>query len=90
MDRSKTPEELLQELEGFNIATQELRNTFNQLKKHLINVESELIEVALKRERLVEQLRVLRNSTVSVEITERQNEIEKFRRVLPELMEKIK
>lgn len=85
----KPPEELLQELDALNSTAQDLRHSLSQLKKYVIDVESRLIETTLKRERVIEQLRVLRNSTVSTEITERQNDIDRFRRILPDLMKKI-
>lgn len=86
----KTPEELLQDLAALNESAQDLRDNLSLLKKHLTEVESQLIATNLKRERIIEQLRVLRNSTVSLEITERQNEIERFRQILPDLMARIK
>lgn len=86
----KTPEELLQDLSALNDSAQDLRNGLSLLKKQMTDVESQLIANGLKRERIIEQLRVLRNSTVSLEISERQNEIERFRQILPDLMARIK
>ena len=80
---------MLQELDVLLSQEQHIRRSFSHVKKKLLAIESQLIEVTLKKERLNEELRLLRNSTVSQEITERQNDLERFRAVLPELMKKV-
>lgn len=57
----------------------EARNRLDRLKTDLLAAETDLIAANLLREKLVEELRVLRNTLVKNEETPRDREIAAFR-----------
>ena len=59
-------------------------------RKALTDVESSLIDINIARDILKEKLRVLKSKKVDTEITDRENDIERFKKVLPGLLAKIK
>lgn len=80
---------MLQALDTANQDVKEFRQTVALMKKGLMDAESSLIEATIRQARIQEQLRILRNETVNEEITDRQQEIERFKRLLPELLTKV-
>lgn len=65
------------------------KDTIRRLQKELADAESYLIEATIRRDRLKENLRVHRITTVKVVYTERERDIDSLRDKLPELMKKI-
>lgn len=59
-------------------------------KRAVLEAESLLIEANLRSEKLKEQLRINRNTTVSYEKTHEEKIIEAFRLRLPAILEKLK
>lgn len=83
-----TQEELLQKIKEAVVEQKAARNAVTTLKRQLLDAESQVIFCNLTHERLVEDLRVCRNTTVSYELTEREKDIERFRQVLPDLLKR--
>lgn len=81
-----TQEELLQKIKEAAVEQKDARNQLAALKRQCLDAETHLIHCNLNYERLVEDLRVCRNTTVSYELTEREKDIERFRQVLPDLI----
>jgi hypothetical protein len=85
-----TPEQmLLEKIKEAEVEQVSARMRIVELKRNIMDAETNLIECNLHQERLVEELRVLRLRTVNREQTPEQKEIERFRLVLPELLKKI-
>lgn len=59
-------------------------------KKALTEAEGALIDINITRDILKEKLRVMKSKMVDTETTDRENDIERFKKVLPELLSKIK
>jgi hypothetical protein len=59
-------------------------------KKALSDAEGVMIDINITRDILKEKLRVLKSKKVDSEISDRENDIERFRKVMPELLQKIK
>lgn len=78
-------QEQIAELEKTRLA---IKKKITSLKKQSMDRETELIETTLRQERLVEELRVYQKTTVTVELNERDQEIEGFRSRYPELCQK--
>lgn len=66
-----------------------IRFLIKYYKDILNSVESTLINVKLQKELAIEELRVLRNSSVCNELTDRQLDIERFKIANIELIKKI-
>jgi chromosome segregation ATPase len=79
-----TIQELQQQIQEVEKNRQSIKKKITSLKKKLVENESDLIEATLQQERLIEQLRVARYTTVSLESSERDKEIEGFRSRHPE------
>lgn len=82
--------QLLKSLQDVNEESQIISEKYDILKRELISLESILINLKIRKSRLIEEIRLFRNSTINSEITEREQDIERFRQKLPELLEKIK
>lgn len=82
-----TEDELLQKLKEVEVELLNARAALADAKRRVIDSESTLIEVKLQQERLREELRIHRNETVNEEITERDKDIERFKQVLPSILE---
>lgn len=85
-----TEEELMILLEEVAIVQKDSRAQIAFHKRAVLEAESILIEANLRSEKLKEQLRINRITTVSYEKTHEEKSIEAFRLRLPELLEKIK
>lgn len=86
-----TEEQLRQALEDADKELRQARNKVSTLKKALTDAESEMIEAKLLRDRLIEKMRVWRNENIDdLETTDREEDIARFREVLPELLKKVK
>ena len=59
-------------------------------RKALTDVESSLIDINITRDILKEKLRVTKSKKVDTEMSDRENDIERFKKILPELLGKIK
>ncbi len=83
-------EELLQQIAEADSEYRMALSKVNELKKTLLDAETVLININLHRARLREQLRVWRNQNVDdMETTDREEDIARFRKVLPELLKKV-
>lgn len=88
---NKEEESLLQQLKEMESLRAEAVDKHAQAKKAVMDAETRLIEITLRRDRVKEQLRMWRYANVDdMETVDREEDIERFRKVLPELMEKIK
>lgn len=81
-----TQEEILKLIAASEIEQKDARTRVAALKRELLDAETNLISCNLNTERLIEELRVCRNTTVCCELTEREKDIERFRLALPELL----
>lgn len=79
-------------LERVGLLDQQLSNSRQRvslLKKKLTEEETNLISCNIERERVLEELRIYRKEHYSKEITDRQIDIERFRKLLPEMLKKV-
>lgn len=67
----------------------EARAKISKAKKEISEAESDLIEHTLHKEKLIEQLRLLRNQTVDTTLSAEDIDLERFKLVHPELSKKI-
>lgn len=81
--------ELTSKIEEIDSTLKEVRKRLSLLKKQVTEEETILITLNISRERLVEQRRLFMKEHYNPEITERENDIERFKKVLPELIKKI-
>lgn len=72
-------QEILAAIKETEVEKRDARNKVDNLKKSLLDAESDLIAANLRLERLKEELRVHRNTTVKHEPTQREKDIEAFR-----------
>ena len=72
-------QEILAAIKDAESQQNEVRQQLERLKTATLNAESDLIAANLLREKLVEELRVLRQTMVKVEDTPRDREIAAFR-----------
>lgn len=63
--------------------------SLKDVKKTATDIETKLIELKINKERTIELLRVLRNQAVNKEITDREKDIEEFKKKLPSILNKI-
>ena len=84
-----TEQEILDSIKEVALEQTNARMQIAFHKKAAVDAESDLINANLRSERLIEQLRVCRVTTVSYEKTEDQKIIDAFRLRLPELLKKI-
>lgn len=85
---STLEQKILQKIDATEVEQKDVRNRVVTLKRNLLDAESELIACNIRKERLVEELRVLRAVSVSHELTDREQDIERFKLVLPELLKR--
>jgi hypothetical protein len=83
-----TIQELQQRIKSAEDDRQLAKIKIANLKSHLSERESELIEATIAKERAIEALDFHERTTVYVEVTEREVEIEGFRNRFPELCQK--
>lgn len=79
-------EEILAKIAASEVEQKDARSRVSALKRELLDAETHLIHCSLTNEKLVEELRVHNNTTVTYEPSERDKDIERFRLVLPELL----
>jgi len=72
-------QEILAAIKDAETQQKEARNQVERLKRGLLDAETDLIAANLLRAKLVEDLRVLRNTMVRYEETPRDREIAAFR-----------
>ncbi len=72
-------QEILAAIKEAESQQKEARQQLDRLKMDMLNAETDLIAANLLRAKLVEELRVLRNSMVRTEDTPRDREIAAFR-----------
>lgn len=70
---------ILAAIKEAEIEQKDARKQVDNLKTQILNAETRLIAANLLREKLVEELRVCRNTTVRYEETPRDREIAAFR-----------
>ena len=93
MDRSiytEYEQDLLERIGVLDQKISEIRQRLSNLRSQINDQETDLIGFNLNREKLIETLRVYRKEHFSIELTDRQIDIAKFREKLPELLNKIK
>lgn len=81
--------ELINKIQNINFELNNAKLRLTQLKSDVIKAEDKVINLKLHKERLEEELRMYNNSLVKVEESERSIDIERFRKVLPDLLKKI-
>lgn len=72
-------QEKLAAIKDAELQQKEARQRMDKLRMDILEAESDLIAANLLKEKLVEELRVLRNTLVKVEETPRDREIATFR-----------
>ena len=85
-----TQEQLQQQLAEIDKDVSAARTVVASLKKQLMDAETVLIGANISRSKILEQMRILRNETVDREITDRQEDIERFKKLLPDLLKTVK
>lgn len=90
MSNKTTEQELLEMIEESNYALNEARNKIKSLTKEILDTETDLIGLKIDKERLVEQLRKLRLRTVDRSMTDREVDIDRFKKALPGILDKDK
>ena len=87
-----TEEELLKEMTNVDFELKAVRHEVLVYKDKLLEAETKLIGLKLKKEQIKNDLIRLRGSSIKpgAHKNERQEDIERFRKILPELLEKIK
>lgn len=87
-----TENELLAKLATAEKELVEVRSLVKKTKRAVLDAETQLISAKLTQERLQEQYRVFKNQQVRVsdETQEIDSDLERFRLILPDLLEKIK
>lgn len=85
-----TEKELLVKLEVVEKEIKGVRNRINELRLELWNKESDLLTAQLLKEKLMLDLKEAEYMAAEPENKRRDEDIERFRKVLPELMEKEK
>lgn len=86
-----TEEELMKQLQESDKVLRDARARVQQVKKDHVDAESALIEAKLHKDKIVEELRVWRYKNVDdLETTDREEDIERFRLLLPDLLDKVK
>lgn len=84
-------EELVQKLQDADKELKDARTRVTQLKKEFTDAESNLIEAKLNRDKIIEELRLWRYRNIDdLETTDREEDIERFRKLLPDLLDKVK
>jgi chromosome segregation ATPase len=84
-----TENDLLEEIVRADGDRAMLKGKISKLQKQVTELESDLIAVTIHKDRVTDQLRQLRGSTVNHELTERELEIEAFKERLPGCLERI-
>ncbi len=82
-----TEQELLDKLREAEKGYAESKRKLSETKKRWTDAETELVNSKLHMERVKEELRVHRNTTVRHEPSRRDQEIEEFRQNNPEVVE---
>jgi hypothetical protein len=86
-----TPEEMLiQKIEEVEVERVNARLRIAKAKREALDAESDLIEHSINKDRLIEQLRVVRITTVDYSKTKEEKDIDRLRSIMPELLKKIK
>jgi hypothetical protein len=86
-----TPEEILvQKIKEAEEARELARIKVSKLKLEVCKADSEFIECSLIKERLVEELRTFRLRKVDTELTHAEKDMERFKKIHPELLKKFK
>lgn len=79
--------DLLKKLAEVDIELRDARNSLSDSKRRVTEAETKVIAIKLSKDRLMEEIRVFRNQTVSEELTEREKDIARFKEALPSLLE---
>jgi hypothetical protein len=86
-----TPEEMLiQKIEEVEVERVNARLRIAKAKREALDAESDLIEHSINKDRLIEQLRVVRISTVDYSKTKEEKDLDRLRSIMPDLLKKIK
>ena len=85
-----TPEEMLiQKIEEVEVERVNARLRIAKAKREALDAESDLIEHSINKDRLIEQLRVVRITTVDYSKTKEEKDLDRLRSIMPELLKKI-
>lgn len=86
-----TEKELLEQLAEAEQERSQAVKKFSQVKMSLMDAETAVINTTIEVDRAKERLSVWRHKNVDDSVTvDREEDIERFRKVLPDLMEKLK
>ena len=81
-------EDLINQIDELDKEIKECRSQTSEFKRKLADAETNLIGAKIKKSRLVEELRLFKAREISVEISEYDLEIQRFREKFPELCKK--
>lgn len=85
-----TPEMiLLSKIEELEIEQVNARLRIAKAKREAFDAESDLIELSINKDRLIEQLRVIRVSAIDYSKTKEEVDLDRLRAIMPELLKKI-
>ena len=85
-----TPEEILiHKIEEVEVERVNARLRIAKAKQEAVDAESDLIEHSINKDRLIEQLRVVRITTVDYSKTKEEKDLDRLRSIMPELLKKI-
>lgn len=85
-----TPEEILiQKIEEVEVERVNARSRIAKAKREAVDAESDFIEHSINKDRLIEQLRVVRITTVDYSKTKEEKDLDRLRSIMPELLKKI-
>jgi hypothetical protein len=85
-----TEQELLQRIRDNEVLLKDARLNVSALKEKLTNEETRLIGLKLDQDRMVAQLKALRNASYKPDPDPREEDNARFLAALPSLLEKIK
>lgn len=85
-----TEDQLIKQLAEVEQAWQHAKKRLAAAKKLLTDSETQIIELSIEKDRLIEALRVHRNTTIIQPVSLRQLEIERFRKDYPEVCALVK
>lgn len=81
----KTADQLSRQITQTKQAILSIRKKIDAMRGKMVELESQLIEETLLKQKLEEELRVHQNTTIHIPLTDREREIEAFRKKYPEL-----
>jgi hypothetical protein len=85
-----TPEEMLiQKIADMEVEQELARVKVSQLKLEVCKADSVFIECSIKKERLIEELRMFRLRAVDKELSHVEKDTERLKLIMPELLKRL-